>query len=96
MFAMRICALTRREPSRPSAPSSELDVDEVVAAVEGGERLPLGHKLAGNQMLRESTFVFEPERVAGRALPWPYALLTWVLTWPLLLRYGYAPTGRCR
>lgn len=72
----------------------DLDVDQVVAAVEGGERLPLGHKLAGNQMLREGSFLFEPERVAGRSLPWPYAVLTSVLTWPLLLGYGYTPTGR--
>jgi hypothetical protein len=73
-----------------------LDLSRVVAAVGSGSRLALGHKLAGNQMLREGSFTFEPGRVAGRSLPRSYGVLASILTWPLLLKYGYTPSGRVR
>lgn len=88
-----LCASTARTLWAIGA-FADLDMEQVVAAVEGGEQLPLGHKLAGNQMLRKGSFVFDPARVAGRSLPWPYGVLTSVLTWPLLLWYGYKPTLR--
>lgn len=75
---------------------ADLDLSRVVTAVESGSRLALGHKLAGNQMLREGSFKFEPGRVAGRSLSRPYGILASIITWPLLLRYGYTATGRVR
>lgn len=70
-----------------------LDVDGVIAAVEAGCELPLGHRLAGNRLLEEATVRFDPSRVSSRELPVAYRLLCRVVAWPLMLRYGYLGRG---
>jgi len=75
---------------------ADIDLYPVARAVARGEHLPLGHKLAGNQMRRDGTFVFEPARMESRDLSWPYVVVTSILTWPLLQAYGYSLSGRAR
>lgn len=74
----------------------EVDLQPVAEAVAAGRRLPLFHKLAGNQMRTEGTFVFDPSRRESRSLSACYAILASLITWPLLLAYGYGLDGRPR
>ena len=84
------------EVLRRIAAVGELDVEGVVGAVAREERLSLGHKSAGNRILRSGEFVFRPPGAGVRTLSWPYAVMASVVTLPLLAAYGYTLSGRAR
>lgn len=65
------------------------DLTGLAERVAAGESLRTGHVIAGNRMRHRETFVFEPERAAGRHLPWYHAALVWLITWPLVLVYRF-------
>lgn len=69
-----------------------LDLTDVVDAVQSGASLPLGHKLAGNRLLGTGGLRFDPSRASDRRLPFAYVILNRLITWPLMIRYGYPVT----
>lgn len=73
---------------------SEVPLDAVVARLANGEAFDVGHNIGGNHMRLSGTFVFDPGKAARKGLPLRFAVMTWLLTWPLLLAYGYR--GRMR
>lgn len=68
-----------------------LDLSDVIARVEQGATFESGHMAGGNPVRHEGAVRFEAGRERTRERP-PQALLvlTSLLCWPLMLRYGYA------
>lgn len=66
-----------------------IDMETVIAAVESGQSLPIGHKIAGNRMRNSSAFTFQPTKAHSRPVPAYYRLAARMMGWPLTWRYGY-------
>ncbi len=49
----------------------------------------VGHNIGGNQMRHAGRFVFDPRKSSRSGLPVRYIVMTWLMTWPLLIAYGY-------
>ena len=65
------------------------DLSGVIQKVEGREQMSIDHMIAGNRMRIKGEFVFKPEKKSERTLPAFYRFIGTVITWPLMLKYGY-------
>jgi hypothetical protein len=67
-----------------------LDVSRLAEDIDDGKTMQVGHIIGGNDHIRSATgFVFEPKIGRQSRLPAGYIWLVRMLTWPLMLRYGY-------
>ena len=67
-----------------------LDLGDVVERLERGETFPVGHMIGGNDVRLEGKVRFDPGKEKRRErLPVAIEVLTVLLCWPLMLRYGY-------
>lgn len=67
-----------------------LDLEDVAARVRAGEPLDQGHRIGGNWVRAEREVRVSADKERSRQpLPRPLELLTVLLCWPLMLRYGY-------
>ena len=74
-----------------------LDLDDVAIKIASGESFPVGHNIGGNRIRHEGTVRFDPEKSSRRAAaPRWLSVLTIVLCWPLMLRYGYLSGATAR
>ena len=69
------------------------DVTQAAKAISAGTAIPFGHNIGGNQVRRLRTFVFEPKARDDHPLPPLYRVMTRIICWPLMLRYGYKLVG---
>jgi len=83
-----LCENPRRELERLSV-FLGYDLEPVIAAVEKGQEMNIGHNIGGNMMRRSGCFVFDPLAGQKRPLPRGYKWMTRLITWPFMLRYGY-------
>lgn len=67
----------------------DCDLTDVVNKVEKSEEMEIEHMIAGNRMRRNGSFVFKPGKKSRKRIPWYYSVLGVLVTWPLMLRYGY-------
>lgn len=64
-------------------------LDEVRRRLSENEAFDVGHNIGGNHMRLAGEFVFDPGKSRRKGLPIRYAIMAWLMTWPLLLAYGY-------
>lgn len=68
----------------------ELDLRGLIDDIENSRKMQVGHIIGGNDHIRSASgFVFEPKIGKQSELPSHYVWLARLLTWPLMLRYGY-------
>jgi|GEM_PF-2823037 len=68
----------------------DINVDPLIEAMDQGERIPVGHIIAGNAHMREAGgFIFEPHIGRPVRLPLKYDIMVKMISWPLMLLYGY-------
>lgn len=65
------------------------DLRGVVRRVKNGEKMNIPHMIAGNRMRTKGSFIFAPNKKDYRPLPKRYRLMGILITWPLMLKYGY-------
>lgn len=66
-----------------------LPLDDLLAKLERGDALPIGHNVGGNEIRNDGRVTFRPERGKAHGLPRWLELLTFAVCWPLMLAYGY-------
>lgn len=66
-----------------------IPLDDVIAQLERGEPLTVGHNADGNQIRTQKEVVFSPKKGTEQELPRWLNLLTLACCWPLMLVYGY-------
>jgi len=66
-----------------------VSLSAVITRLKEGESFAVGHNIGGNHMRLAGQFVFDPRKSGRSGLPKRYAVMAWLLTWPLLLAYGY-------
>ena len=91
-FRMRyedLCEAPSAELGR-LAKAFDLDLDDVIARIERGEPLAVGHNVGGNQIRNEGAVVFSPGKGKEHAMPRWLDYLTLACCWPLMLAYGYS------
>lgn len=65
------------------------ELKNVIENVNSAIPMHIGHNIGGDDMRLGGTFVFNPKAVQRRHLPLQYKIMTRILTWPMLLHYGY-------
>jgi hypothetical protein len=72
-----------------------LDVADILAKLEQRKTFEIGHNVGGNPIRHSTTVQLDPGFEQSRpALPRWAGLMTLVLCWPLMHRYGYVHAGR--
>jgi hypothetical protein len=66
------------------------DLEHVIRIIEQGRSMSIGHNTGGNRWRLAGRFRFDPQVGKKRDLPRHYRVMVRVLTWPLMLWYGYA------
>lgn len=66
-----------------------ISMDEVRRRLAEHEAFEVGHNIGGNHMRLAGRFVFDPKKSSRPGLPVRFAVMTWLMTWPLLIAYGY-------
>jgi hypothetical protein len=69
-----------------------IDLETVVARVDAGERMPIGHNIGGNYMRKQGSFLFNANR-QSRPLPRRYKIAARLIAWPSMLMHGYLLKG---
>jgi len=69
------------------------DLQSVIESIESNLAMQVGHNIGGNEMRFQTNFVFDPNARIRRFLPWPYKIMARIISWPLMLYYGYNPFG---
>jgi len=64
-------------------------LEPVKARLRTGDSFEVGHNIGGNHMRMAGVFRFDPKKSARTGLPFRFALMAWLMTWPLLIAYGY-------
>lgn len=67
----------------------ECSLEVVRDGVRAAQPFAVGHNIGGNHMRLSGTFVFDPGKSRRKGLPVRYAIMSWLMTWPLLIAYGY-------
>jgi hypothetical protein len=62
---------------------------EVRERVRSGRSFSVGHNIGGNHMRLAGEFLFDPGKSRRGGLPVRFAVMAWLMTWPLLFAYGY-------
>lgn len=65
------------------------DLTDIIRGIEESREMQIKHMIAGNRMRLNGSFIFRPSGGKQRELPLRYSLLGILITWPLMLRYGY-------
>jgi len=65
------------------------NLDSVIQEIEQSRPMLIGHNIGGNRMRLEGSFVFDPNISSERFLPSSYKILVRLISWPLMLIYGY-------
>jgi hypothetical protein len=87
-----------RDPAGTIAAIGErfgLNVADILAKLEQRETFEIGHNVGGNPIRHATTVQLDPSFERSRPTLPPWAdLMTLMLCWPLMRRYGYVHTGR--
>jgi hypothetical protein len=64
-----------------------LDASGVIASIEDGKPIPVGHAIGGNILREKGEFVFQPD--SRKPLPGRYRFPFRLFAWPMMWAYGY-------
>lgn len=67
------------------------NLDSVIQEIDQSRPMSIGHNIGGNRLRLEGSFVFDPNISSKRFLPSSYKILVRLITWPLMMVYGYNP-----
>lgn len=64
-------------------------LEDLIGKLERGEPMPIGHNIGGNEIRNDGRVAFRPEKGSSHDLPRWLEILTFAVSWPLMLAYGY-------